>query len=359
MALNIAGLEFLDRLVLGIPIYEIIIALVIIGIFALIGKTINYFLKTVAKKLTAKTKSDLDDKIVEALDSPITAAVVVIGVYVAFWFLQIQETGTQALFENLIFFLSVVVVAWALVRLTDVLVAAILLPLTKKTKSNLDDVLIPVFSKVVKALIVLFAVLVMLDNLGYDVTAILAGLGIGGLAVAFAARETIANIFGGISLIFDKAFKIGDRIKLPSGETATVEDIGLRSTKFRTFENEVLMVPNANLANSILVNYSSPKGKTWLNVPFTVEYGTKLEKVENTILPVLKKIDFVAKEPEPIVRFTNMGDFALEFKAMFWIEDINYKYTGPVEVRKAIYNALNKAKIGIPFPTRTIYTKKA
>jgi MscS family membrane protein len=135
-------------------------------------------------------------------------------------------------------------------------------------------------------------------------------------------------------------------------------DVGLRSTKIKTFDNELLVVPNGQIANAIIQNFKLPDLKYRVNVPFGVEYGTQVEKVEKIVLDVIKKMKLATKDPAPRVLFMEMADFSLNFSASFWIEDVSDRLTAKVEANKAIYNALNKAKIGIPFPTRTIYVKK-
>ncbi len=166
------------------------------------------------------------------------------------------------------------------------------------------------------------------------------------------------NVFGGITLILDKNFEIGDKVKLESGELGEVLDIGLRSTKLRTYDNEVIYVPNGYLANSRILNYTRPTSKIRVGIAFGVEYGSKVKNVQKVVLKVIKGMKEVLKDPEPRVLFLEMGDSALSFKAFFWVENWKNAYSKKLEATEKIYDALNKAKIGIPLPTQSVYVKK-
>jgi len=193
---------------------------------------------------------------------------------------------------------------------------------------------------------------------GVDIGPFLAGLGIAGLAISFALQESLGNIFGGISLIMDRVYKVGDRIQLDSGEVGTVVDVGLRSTRLRTFDNELIVIPNSKPANSKVKNYVQPDTSLRVVVNFGVEYGTKLEKVKKVLEPVLKKMKGISKSPAPVVEFIEMGDSSLNCIAKFWVPNYEHAYGKKLEATDLIYNELNKAKIGIPFPTTTVYVKK-
>ena len=180
-----------------------------------------------------------------------------------------------------------------------------------------------------------------------------------GLAIGFAVQDSLSNIFGGISLLLDKAVKVGDFVQLDSGESGEVIDVGLRSTKVKNWDNEVMIIPNGSLANSKFVNWKLPDLRARVVVPFGVEYGSDVKKVKKVVMDVIKKHKVILKDPEPAVRFLEMGDSSLKFSAFVWVDNISDKYGTKMILVEEIYDALNKNKIGIPFPTRTIYMKKA
>ena len=157
--------------------------------------------------------------------------------------------------------------------------------------------------------------------------------------------------------MLDKTFKVGDKVELDSGEMGVILDIGLRSTKLRTYDNEVIYIPNGNLANTKIKNFTVPDLSIRVNVDFGVEYGSDPEQVRQVVLAAVQKIDEVLEEPAPVVQFLKMSDFSLDFVARVWVQEYTLAYSVKLKVTDEIYNALNKAGIGIPFPTRTVYTK--
>jgi len=217
---------------------------------------------------------------------------------------------------------------------------------------------LPLSKKIINAIFIIFAVIWILKLWNVDVTGLLAGVGIAGIAIGFAIKDSLANIFGGISLLFDKAFQVGDMIELESGIKGVVDDIGIRSTRVRTFNNELMIIPNGQLANGRVTNYNQPTLSARVVVSFGVEYGTKHEKVKKLVLDTVAKISNMLDDPAPVVVFTSMGDSALLFEAKFWVKNISERYETKEKATCMIYDALNKAKIGIPFPTRTVHVKK-
>lgn len=136
-------------------------------------------------------------------------------------------------------------------------------------------------------------------------------------------------------------------------------DVGLRSTKIKTWNNELVTIPNGKLADSKINNFTLPDPSVRVIVEFGIEYGNDVIKVKDIVLKEIKKNPNVLKEPEPFVRFDKMADFSLNFRAFFWVESHKVRFDQKEKVTIAIYNALNKNKIGIPFPTRTIFMKKS
>jgi MscS family membrane protein len=217
----------------------------------------------------------------------------------------------------------------------------------------------PLFHRLSRIAFLIAAVLVVMVHLGVDVRPILGGLGIAGLAISLAAKDSLSNIFGGIALTSDKAFKVGDMVSVPAnGITGIVYDVGLRSTRIKTWDNEVFIIPNGNLANQVIQNYYQPDMMARVVVPFSVEYGSDVDRVKKVVIGEIKKIKKALKDPEPSIVFNKMSDFSLDFDARFWVESIKDKYFSKLEATERIYKALNREGIGIPFPTRTLYLKE-
>jgi len=183
-------------------------------------------------------------------------------------------------------------------------------------------------------------------------------LGIAGIAIGLAVKDSLANIFGGVSLILDRNFKIGDKIKLESGEEGVIKDIGLRSTRLLTLDNQLIIIPNGILSNAKIQNFVLPDPKERVAIKFGVEYGSDVKKVKDIVIKAVKNVENILEEPAPEVLLIEMGDFALIFVCRVWVNSYKNAERTKAKATEAIYTALNKAKIVIPYPTHTVYVKK-
>ena len=177
-------------------------------------------------------------------------------------------------------------------------------------------------------------------------------------AIAFAMQESLSNIFGGISIILDKSIRIGDLITLDDKTTGKILKIGLRSTRIKTFDNEAIIIPNSKLANGNIHNIAQPEPKLRVVIPFGVAYGSDINKVKRLVLLEIKKVKHFVDDPEPSVKFLEMADSSLNFKAFFFVDSFENRFGAIDEANTRIYNALNKAKIEIPFPQVDVHLKK-
>jgi len=324
----------------------------------LISLIIAYLTKIIFKKIllpiTQKTKTVVDDLIVKSSASIIFWVILILGIKIG---IQYFKFGT-GIYNSIVSTLLVLVISILIFKIINNLSQQWLREWAFKTKSTADDRLIPLIEKILKALVVILAVIFIFDAWNINIGPVLATAGIAGVALALAVKESLANIIGGIQLVLDKTFKVGDKVQLESGEVGVILDIGLRTTKLKTYDNEVIYIPNSYLANSKIKNYSQPDLSQRVNVEFGVEYGSDPEKVKKVVVDAIKKIDTVLEDPPPEVIFKNLSDFSLDFIARAWVKNYNDAFSTSLKMREAIYEALNKANIGIPFPTRTIYVKQ-
>jgi len=327
--------------------------IVFLGFF-IIARIVVYISEKIILKITAKTKTKVDDLIVKRTNRPISFILILIGLRLALLPLDINEKF-ESVAQNIIVSLIIITIAHIIAVIIDVLLDSWGKTFAAKTKSNLDDQLLSLFHRFSRFIIYILAFLFVLQHFGVQIGPLLASLGIAGLAIAFALQPTLSNLFGGISLIIDRTIKVGDIIKLSSGEMGVVHDIGIRSTRIRTWDNELITVPNGKLVDATIQNFSQPDPKARINIEFGVEYGSDPDKVKKVALDVVKKIKNVMKDPQPKILFLNMGAFALQFKLMIWVDDLSKKWDTHQEAITKLYKALGKAKIGIPFPTRTVY----
>lgn len=330
-----------------------VFSLLILVISALLAKLLLLVFAKVLEKFAAKTKTKFDDMLFDHTKKPLFYLILVYGLKLSL--LNLEINGFT---ERLVDSAMALVFLFIMLRAIDVAVETWAITFSKRTKTKLDDVLLPLLHKMVRVFFVVVGLLWVFKIWQIDITPYLAGVGISGLVLGLALQDSLKNIFGGITLLLDKTYQYGDKIKLETGEVGTIHDIGLRSTKIITFDSEVIYVPNGYLANSRVLNYTRPDPKVRAHVFFGVEYGTDVKKVEKVVMGVLTKMHDVMEDPAPTVIFLEMGDFALKFRANFWVDKWDKSWNKKIEATEKIYDALRKAKIGIPFPTQTLYLKK-
>ena len=347
--------DFFETTFYGNTVSNWFISLLVIVGSVLIGKLVMWFFNKVVKKMAARTKSKLDDLLVDTLDDPAILLVVTFGFWIAF-----QRLTFTAMIDGWInkgfYFVVILGLTWLIARVIDALIANYLEPLARKSENDLDDQLIPIFRKSIRSIIWILGVIIALNNTGFDVGAILAGLGIGGLALAMAAKDLVSNIFGGFTVFTDKPFKINDRIKI-GGFDGTVIEIGIRTTRIRTLEGRVVTIPNANFTGSMVENVSmEPNRKVVLNLGMV--YDTSDEQMM-LAMELLKNIvkSHPHTEENMYVGFNNFGDFSLGIILIYYItkgEDILQAQT---DINLEILKQFSAQKLGFAYPTQTILTQ--
>ena len=246
-------------------------------------------------------------------------------------------------------------ITWLLARLIDALMREYIVPLTQKTEGDLDDQIVPILRKAIRAAIWILGIIIALNNAGYNVGALLAGLGIGGLALAMAAKDTVANFFGGVTIFTDKPFKINDRVKI-GGFDGIITDIGIRCTRLKTFENRIVTIPNSKFTDGMVENVSvEPHRKVVLKLG--VIYDTTAEKLKTGMKALQAIVDnHNSLEENSTISFNEFGDFALGILFIYFIkkgEDIMGVQT---EVNIQIKEDFEKIGLEMAFPTQTVYT---
>jgi len=159
-------------------------------------------------------------------------------------------------------------------------------------------------------------------------------------------------------LILDRSIRVGDRVKLDEETSGIVEDVGLRSTRIRTWDNEILIIPNGRLAGNNIKNYVLPDHISRIDIPFSVAYGSNVDDVKKVVMAEIKKLDNLSKSEDSTVMFVEMGPSSLNFKAFVWIKSYKDRFTTKEKLNCMIYSALNKNKIIIPFPQMDVHLKK-
>ena len=337
----------------------------------IVGKILFIISRKVLKKMAAKTESNLDDIIIDKVEEPLVFALVLGASMYAFNLLNYTpselsvsdlESGltvpyshTKQFINHLFGFLLVINITWLIARLTEALIEEYIVPYTEKTESDLDDQLLPIFRKGLKVIIWTLGIIVGLNNAGYDVGAVIAGLGIGGLAFALAAQDTVKNFFGGIMLFADKPFKVGDRIQIGDID-GIIKEIGLRSTRVVTLAGRVVTVPNSMFSDNAIENVDlEPSRKIMLNLGLTYDMTAEQMQQAMDILRQIAKDNSDLIEDDISVGFNNFGDFSLGILFIYYIKKEADILNTQTKMNLAILRQFNQAKLDMAFPTQTIY----
>ena len=346
--------EFLEKTFYNNTLYQWAISLLIVLGFVLIAKIVFWLFKKIVKKATEKTKTKLDDLLIDMIEEPVVVFIVLLGMVLAFQQLNFNDWLDDWL-KKAMHVAFTINFTWLIARTVDTLIREYLAPMVAGSENQLDDQLLPLARKGIRTIIWTLGIVLALNNAGYNVGALLAGLGIGGIALAMAAKDTVANMFGGLTIFVDKPFKINDRIKI-GGYDGTVEEIGIRSSRIRTLEGRLVTIPNHKFTDSFVENVSSePNRKVSMNIGLT--YDTPPEKMERAI-QILKNI----QESDPGLEdkiwlvFNNFGDFSLGINFVYYISPGQDKTEVQTRVNLSILSRFNKEGLEFAFPTQTIFT---
>jgi MscS family membrane protein len=348
--------EFFEKTFYGNTVAEWSVSLLIIAGTFVLSKALYWLFGNIIKRITKKTKSKLDDLLVDKIEEPVILALVLGGIWYALLYLNLSE-GILNFIDKAFYVAFTFDVSWLVVRLVDSLLVEYLTPLVKKTNGNLDDQLLPIVRKSLKGTIWAIAIVVGLNNAGYDVGALLAGLGLGGLAFAMAAKDSVANLFGGITVFMDKPFKIGDRIVI-DGYDGTIVDMGMRSTKLKTLAGRLVTIPNKNFTEKYIENISSePSRKIAMSLGLT--YDTQPKAILKAV-EILKDIDKQNKytDDECVAIFESFGDFSLNITYIYYITKGEDIWAAIHHTNHEILSRFNDAGLEFAFPTQTLFTQE-
>jgi MscS family membrane protein len=353
--------EWMNNQVIGISIGQYATALGIILVAYITKKVFAYLFIKVILPLTQKTKRELDDRFFACLQKPAEFLIFLIGLFIAVEILQLpgEPFDFSKLATALLKALVIFDIAWFLFNLVD-MVDHYLSRWAERTESTLDDQLAPLLRKSLRIFIIVMAGLMAIQTFGYPITGVLASLGIGGLAFALAAKDTVSNIFGSLMIIFDRPFHVGDWIKAGDME-GTVEEVGFRSTKIRTFAKTLISVPNNIIANLALDNYSRmPKRRIRLTVG--VSYDTTPEQMREAVKRIreLLKTHPAIDQEFFLVNFTDFGASSLDIMVYcFTTTTVWGDYLDAREdVCLKIMDTLAELGLEIAFPSTTVYLRK-
>jgi small-conductance mechanosensitive channel len=228
------------------------------------------------------------------------------------------------------------------------------------TETKIDDIIFDLLNRFSGAIIYAVAVILALDIMGINVMPFVAGAGVLGIAIGFAAKDTLSNLIAGILLIIDRPFEIGDRIEVwsaPSGSSSwgDVIDIGLRATKIRTTDNIIIVIPNNEIMKRDIVNYTLISSNIRVRINIGVSYDTNIKQAKEVILQMASQVDWVLKEPEPRVVVRSFGESSVDLQLRVWIDDARRRMDTISTITDRIKFAFDQAGIEIPYPKRDIH----
>jgi MscS family membrane protein len=344
--------DFLAKTFYGNTFNEWLIALAIIAVAAVGGKILYWFFSTVVRKLTAKTETRLDDIVVNMIEEPIVLAVVFFGTWIGLQRLTFSEAADLRIGQA-VQGAVVLAVTWMFVRLIDALIEEYLVPLAEKSENDLDDQLLPILRRSLKMVAWTLGIIVALNNAGFDVAALIAGLGIGGLALAMAAKDTVSNVFGGFTIFTDRPFSLGDRVRI-KGFDGSIVEIGLRSTRLRTLAGTLVTIPNATFAETAVENVSAePQRKIVLNLGLTYDTQPKQMNEAMATLHAIAKANQDLEEKVSI-GFNGFGDFAMNLLFIYYISKGSDILGTQTAINLEILTRFNDQGLEFAFPTQTI-----
>lgn len=323
-----------------------------------LAKVFDWLCTGVFRSLTRKTKSEADDAILQAMHAPVVNTVVLIGLAVASRLLGMEEEVARTTNRAL---LTLGLLVWAIFAFK---LAGILLRSASNNPSRfhaVQDSTFPLFNNLVKLLLFGLLVYCAISIWQVDATGWLASAGIVGLAVGFAAQDTLSNLFAGVFILADKTYRVGDYIRLDSGERGKVTFIGLRSTRLLTRDDIEITVPNAVMGGAKIANETGgPHTKERIRVPVGAAYGSDVDQVMAELLLAVDDIDgkLVCRYPEPRVRMRAFGASSLDFELLCWIPEPELRGNVKHLLHRAVYLRFAAANIEIPYAKQDLYIKE-
>ena len=326
-------------------------SLIIILGSIIIAKITDLVFTVIIKRLTAKTRTELDDKIVVLFHKPIFYSILFIGFSMAVKTANIPEYLDFALVG---LFKTITIIIW-LFLISRILILAIDWASKQTDNKLLQQKTLPLFNNLGKIAIGLFGTYFIFLSWDININGILASAGVLGVVLGLAAKDTVANFFAGIFLMADSPFKEGDYILLETGERGYVKSMGLRSTRFLTRDDIEITIPNSVIASSKIVNESGgPEDIERVRITLMIAYGSDIDEVKDLLKSIALKNDNVQNEPEPRVRFREFAESGIKLQLLFWIYKPEKRGRTVDAINTEIYKRFKENQITIPYPTMRV-----
>ncbi|MEJ5305447.1 MAG: mechanosensitive ion channel domain-containing protein [Ignavibacteria bacterium] len=359
--------KFLENILRDLILVDISIALFILIGSILFGKVLNFVFRVILRPIFKKTKTTLDDRILELLIKFDNRVFSVLGLYLGSVYFHSRIKNENAL-KNLIsvdtynFLTGFFEIVYQLLFIAAVIIGIYITSKVfnlildfyvekknlEKTRGSLHD-FVPLIRNVFLITIIIIGLLIVLNRFNVNVSGIIATLGVGSLAIALAAQETLANMIAGFVILIDRPFREGDRIKLPGGEIGDVYEIGMRSTKILDFDNNLIIIPNTDLVKSKIQNMTYPNNISRVFVDVDVAYDTDINLAKKILVEIAKSHPLTLPEVEPVVFVTNFAQSGISLRLICRTDDYKNVYQMQSDFREEILRKFSEHKIEIPY----------
>ncbi len=337
-------LTWSDIQAVGIPA-----AVALLGLMA--GLVVRRTVVSRLEKMAEGTRSVVDDIVLSAVRGPVVLWFVILGLYAAIQITTLPERITL-LIQQLLLILVIFSITWAVARVVGALVENG----AKRAPETLPGATL--VTNLARITVLAIGILVILQTLGISIAPIITALGVGGLAVALALQDTLANLFAGVHILASRQLRPGDYVKLDSGEEGYVVDVTWRQTTIRQLPNNIIIVPNKQIASTITTNYHLPEQQLSVLVPVGVHYDSDLEHVERVTIEVAKEtlqtVEGGVPDWEPFIRYSQFADSSINFNVILRGQEYVSQYLLRHEFIKRLHKRYDKEGIVIPFPIRTV-----
>jgi MscS family membrane protein len=344
--------DFLGANFLGKPAGQWLAALAyMVGGFV-VGLAVSWISKNILRRVFSKTRTRADDILLAAIEKPVVAIIVFLGIRMGIDVLTV-EPGVAPWINKVATILIAGAVAFALQKLLDGIIEEYLVPYVQKTEGNLDDQLLPILRKAVNIVVWVIAAVFAIKEAGYDIGAILAGLGIGGVAIALAAKDTLSNFFGSVAIFIDKPFMINDRVKV-AGYDGTIVEIGMRTSRLRTLDNRIVTLPNSLFTAGAIENVSS-EPSTKVSSVLELDPAIGYEGAERAIA-TLREIALSAPglDSGTVAALTGFGESSYKVTFIVFVKKEADYFEALNGLNLAMLRRFAEAGIGLATPTRVI-----
>ncbi|MFA6598559.1 MAG: mechanosensitive ion channel domain-containing protein [Ignavibacteriaceae bacterium] len=357
-------------------LYLVIISLAVTLFIIFIGKILSLASRKILSPIVERSKTNFDDQLFDLMKSTSYKIIILIGLFVGFGIFKSGLTLTSGnpprkineiypyitdaiiALDTILFVIIVLVLLLISFKVVTIFFKWYSGKIDSGENKNLSGSLFPLLQKLSKLVLGALAFVIVLAKFKIDISGFIVSLGVGSLAIALAAQETISNMISGFIIMTDRPFRIGDRIKVNPDLVGDVVEIGIRSTKVLDFDSNIIIVPNNDIVKSRIVNLTYPSSLSRVVVEVSVSYTCDIDKVKKILISLAKNNPLVAKTPEPDTFLTKFGDSGVDYRLTAYTENYQNNAKLGSELREAIFNEFRKEKIEIPFPQMDVHIQK-